>query len=161
VRAQVIELTAAGVGVRRIAEALSIAPQSVRAIRALAWKTGKLDHEKQRLGRDYLAVADLLRAEALERIEDIPPQVLLLASAQAADKGQLLTGGATERVERTARVVDLDALIAELPAASPVIEGASAPHKEPDAPADRKDLEADTATADQAQTDSPSDEDHA
>lgn len=129
-RDQILELTVAGVGVRRIASALDISPQAVRAVRASAWERGELDPLKERLGRQYLAAADLLRAEALERIEEIPPQVLLLASAQAADKGQLLTGGVTARVERVQAPADLHALIDALPvAADPVGPDGAPAHK--------------------------------
>ena len=128
-REQILELTAAGVGVKRIASALDLSPQAVRAVRASAWERGELDPMKERLGRQYLATADLLRAEALERIEDIPPQVLLLASAQAADKGQLLTGGATARIERAAQApADLHALIDALPVVSSPVEADGAAH---------------------------------
>ncbi len=129
-RSQILELTVAGVGVRRIAAALDVSPQAVRAVRASAWERGELDPLKERLGRQYLATADLLRAEALERIEEIPPQVLLLASAQAADKGQLLTGGVTARVERVQAPADLHALIDALPvAADPVGPDGAPAHK--------------------------------
>lgn len=117
VREQIIELTAAGVGAKRCASALGISPQAVRAVRASAWANGELDPMKERLGRQYLATADLLRAEAIERIDEIPAQVLLLASAQAADKGQLLTGGVTARIERVQVPADLSALIDALPVA--------------------------------------------
>lgn len=126
-RDQILELTVAGVGVRRIAAALDISPQAVRAVRASAWERGELDPLKERLGRQYLAAADLLRAEALERIEEIPAQVLLLASAQATDKGQLLTGGATARIERAAQApADLHALIDALPVAAIPVEASGA-----------------------------------
>lgn len=128
-RGQILELTAVGVGVRKVASALGISPQLVRAVRSSAWERGELDPLKQRLGRQYLAAADLLRAEALDRIEEIPAHVLLLASAQAADKGQLLTGGATARIERAAQApADLQELIDALPCeVSPVgAEGAPA-----------------------------------
>lgn len=49
-REQILELTAAGVGVKRCANALGISPQSVRAVRASAWERGELDPMKQRLG---------------------------------------------------------------------------------------------------------------
>jgi hypothetical protein len=114
-RVQVVELTVAGVGVKRTAAALGISPAAVRAVRARAWERGELDPMKQRLGRQYLATADLLPAEALERIDEIPAQVLLLASAQAADKGQLLTGGVTARVELVQVPADLHDLIDALP----------------------------------------------
>lgn len=115
-RGQILELTAVGVGVRKVASALGISAQLVRAVRSSAWERGELDPLKQKLGRQYLATADLLRAEALDRIEEIPAHVLLLASAQAADKGQLLTGGATARIERAAQApADLHALIDALP----------------------------------------------
>ncbi len=115
-RDQILELTAAGVGAKRIAAALDVSPQAVRAVRSVAWERGELDPLKQRLGRQYLATADLLRAEALERIDEIPAQVLLLASAQAADKGQLLTGGATTRIERACDApADLHEMIDALP----------------------------------------------
>ena len=131
-REQILELTAAGVGVKRCASALGISPQSVRAVRASAWERGELDPMKQRLGRQYLATADLLRAEAIERIDEIPAQVLLLASAQAADKGQLLTGGVTARVERVQVPADLGALIDALPRVGPE---ESAAHKGGELPA--------------------------
>jgi len=114
-REQIVELTACGVGAKRAAAALGISPQAVRAVRADAWARGELDPMKERLGRQYLATADLLRAEAIERIDEIPAQVLLLASAQAADKGQLLTGGVTARVERVQVPADLASLIDALP----------------------------------------------
>ena len=114
-REQIVELTACGVGAKRAAAALGVSPQVVRAVRADAWLRGELDPMKERLGRQYLATADLLRAEAIERIDEIPAQVLLLASAQAADKGQLLTGGVTARVERVQVPADLASLIDALP----------------------------------------------
>ena len=114
-REQIVELTACGVGAKRTAAALGISPQAVRAVRADAWCRGELDPMKERLGRQYLATADLLRAEAIERIDEIPAQVLLLASAQAVDKGQLLTGGVTARVERVQVPADLASLIDALP----------------------------------------------
>lgn len=122
-RESILELTAAGVGVKRIAGALQVSPQAVRAVRASAWQRGELDPMKQRLGREYLATADLLRAEAIERIDEIPAQVLLLASAQAADKGQLLTGGVTARVERVQVPADLGALIDALPVCAEEVSG--------------------------------------
>lgn len=111
-------MTAAGVGVKRIAEALSVSPQVVRAVRAHAWqRAAELAPLKERLGRDYLATAAELRAAALERIDEIPAHVLLLASAQAADKGQLLTGAPTARVEHVegARHADLNAWLDAIP----------------------------------------------
>ena len=115
-RETILELTIAGVGVKALARKLDISPQTVRAVRASEWARGQLDPLKQRLGREYLATADLLRAEAIERIDEIPAHVLLLSSAQAADKGQLLTGGATTRVERVLpAAADLHDLIDALP----------------------------------------------
>lgn len=130
-RSSILELTAAGVGVKRAAQALGISPQTVRAVRSSAWERGELDPMKERLGRQYLAAADLLRAEALERIDEIPAQVLLLASAQAADKGQLLTGGATARVERREVPTDLASLVDALPCVSPVGTEEGAANKGP------------------------------
>lgn len=123
-RETILELSICGVGAKAIARKLDISPQAVRAVRASAWQRGELDPLKQRLGREYLATADLLRAEALERIDEIPAHVLLLASAQAADKGQLLTGGATQRVERSTPVpADLNELIDALPCVAVPVEG--------------------------------------
>lgn len=114
-RERILELGLCGVGAKATARALEVSPQVVRAVRASAWKSGELAPLKERLGRDYLAVADLLRAEALERSDEIPAHVLLLASAQAADKGQLFTGGVTQRVETRAVPADLNELISALP----------------------------------------------
>lgn len=130
-RQTILELSIAGVGAKAIAKNLSVSPQTVRAVRASAWQRGELDPLKQRLGREYLATADLLRAEALERIDEIPAHVLLLASAQSADKGQLLTGGPTQRIESKAVPADLNDLIDALPVvSSPVGSGESAAQKE-------------------------------
>lgn len=129
-RESILELTAAGVGVKRTAAALQISPATVRAVRASAWERGELDPMKQKLGRQYLATADLLRAEALDRIDEIPANVLLLASAQAADKGQLLTGGVTARVERIQVPADLAELVDALPVeCTPVESGPGALNK--------------------------------
>lgn len=118
-RTAILEMTIAGIGAKSVAKALKISPQAVRAVRASAWHRGELDPLKQRLGREYLAAADLMRAEAMERVDEIPAHVLLLASAQAADKGQLLTGGATQRVEsREIPPSNLNDLIDALPVVS-------------------------------------------
>jgi len=138
-REQILELTACGVGAKRAAAALGISPQAVRAVRADAWARGELDPMKERLGRQYLATADLLRAEAIERIDEIPAQVLLLASAQAADKGQLLTGGVTARVERVQVPADLASLIDALP----VVAEEVSLHKAPPLPTLAVDIERD------------------
>ena len=115
-RAAILEMGVSGIGAKATAEALGVSPQVVRAVRASAWKTGELDPLKQRLGREFLAMADMLRAEAMERIDQIKPEVLLLAAAQATDKGQLLTGGATVRIVRGSDApADLNDMIAALP----------------------------------------------
>jgi hypothetical protein len=134
-RTSILEMTVAGIGAKSVAKALQISPQAVRAVRASAWQRGELDPLKQRLGREYLATADLLRAEALERIDEIPAHVLLLASAQSADKGQLLTGGATQRVETRPVPADLNDLIDALPVAAELVESGETATNKGDSPA--------------------------
>lgn len=129
-RETILEFTLAGIGAKATARKLGISPQTVRAVRASAWQRGELDPLKQRLGRDYLAIADLMRAEAMERVDEIPAHVLLLASAQAADKGQLLTGAPTARIEHSKPVPsDLNDIIDALPVLVPVVTEGDADQK--------------------------------
>ena len=123
-------LAEGAVGTRRIASMFGVSREAVRALRARAVQTGDLDQVKQRLGRSFLALAEAASDRMLDEIDEMPRASLPIVGGVATDKGQLLTGGVTARVERldglTAESVNalIDALPIEV-TASPVEPGAS------------------------------------
>lgn len=123
IRAAIVEDLALGKGVKRIAAQWQISPQVVRAIKAEAWRRGEVDPLKERLGRDLLALGDALRERVMDDIDKVPLQVAVLASAQAIDKGLLLTGAPTARVEvnHTLTVESVADYIESLPVCGPVM----------------------------------------
>lgn len=132
-RTSMLEALACGRGVKRVAEEFHVSPQVVRAIRQAAWVSGELTPLKERLGRDFLALADALRERVMENIDDVPLNMAVLASAQAADKGLLLTGAPTSRVhhDHTLTVASVTDYIEALPSATPVDAGERARQKDP------------------------------
>ena len=100
-------LAEGAVGSRRIALMFGVSREAVRALRMRAIQSGELDHVKQRLGRSMIALADAARERIIDEIDEMPRQSLPIIMGIATDKGQLLTGGVTARVER------LDGLTAE------------------------------------------------
>jgi len=100
-------LAEGAVGTRRIAAMFGVSREAVRALRARAVQTGDLDQIKQRLGRSFLALAEAASDRMLDEIDEMPRASLPIVGGVATDKGQLLTGGVTARVER------LDGLTAE------------------------------------------------
>lgn len=100
-------LAEGAVGSRRIALMFGVSREAVRALRMRAIQSGELDQVKNRLGRSMIALADAARERIFDEIDEMPRQSLPIIMGIATDKGQLLTGGVTARVER------LDGLTAE------------------------------------------------
>ena len=125
-RREAIVAACVHLGTRRVAEAFNVSREVVRVLRAEAVRTGKLDHLKEEMGRRALAVSD----RVLDRIEDevdrLPVQSLAITYGILKDKGLLLTGQPTSRVEHVKGLshADLNDMIDALPvAAQPVYEG--------------------------------------
>ena len=117
-------LAEGAVGTRRIAAMFGVSREAVRALRARAVQTGDLDHIKQRLGRSFLALAEAASDRMLDEIDEMPRASLPIVGGVATDKGQLLTGGVTARVERLDGLTaeSVNALIDALPCVSTPVE---------------------------------------
>lgn len=117
-------LAEGAVGTRRIAAMFGVSREAVRALRARAVQSGDLDHVKQRLGRSFLALAEAASDRMLDEIDEMPRASLAIVGGVATDKGQLLTGGVTARVERVDGLTadSVNALIDALPCVSSPVE---------------------------------------
>ncbi len=123
----------ATLGTRRVAEAFGVSREVVRVIRAEAIRDGKLDQLKEELGRRALSVADAVLDRIADEVDDLPRASLAVTYGILKDKGLLLTGQPTARVEHTVTHThaDLNDFIASLPAATPVSEGGNCAQKTP------------------------------
>lgn len=123
---------AVGLGVRTVAARCGRSPKLVRALRRQAEERGEIAPIKERLGRKALAISEDVLDELGEDIEKIPANVRALAFAQLVDKGMLLTGGATQRIEHVQSSDSPEAYsewMRSLVAAGPVVEGEICEHK--------------------------------
>lgn len=121
-----------GLGVRTVAARHGRSPKLVRALRRQAEERGEIAPLKERLGRKALAISEDVLDELGEDIEKIPANVRALAFAQLVDKGMLLTGGATQRIEHVQSADSPEAYgewMRSLVAAGPVVEGEVSVHK--------------------------------
>jgi len=118
-------------GTRRVAEAFGVSREVVRALRAEAIRTGKLDHLKEEMGRRALSAADKVLDRIEDEVDELPRSSLALTYGILKDKALLLTGQPTQRIEHTvgASHADLNAWLESLPVVSPVNPGVPAGHK--------------------------------
>ena len=72
----------------------------VRALRAQTVKSGELDQMKKVMAGEFFALADAARERLMDEIDKVPLATLYAAMGTAFDKGQILSGGVTQRVER-------------------------------------------------------------
>jgi hypothetical protein len=112
-------------GTRRVAEAFGVSREVVRALRAEAVRTGKLDQLKEETGRRALAASDRVLDRIEDEVDQLPRASLALTYAILQDKGLLLTGQPTARIEHTVTVThdDINAWVESLPTATPVSSG--------------------------------------
>ena len=123
---------AVGLGVRTVAVKHGRSPKLVRALRRQAEERGEIAPLKERLGRKALSISEDVLDELGEDIDKIPANVRALAFAQLVDKGLLLTGGATQRIEHVQSADSPEAYgewMRSLVAAGPVVEGEVSVHK--------------------------------
>lgn len=113
------------VGTRRAAEAFGVSREVVRALRSEAIRSGKLDQIKEETGRRALAAADRVMDRIEDEVDQLPRAGLALTYAILQDKGLLLTGQPTARIEHTVGTTheDINSLIESLPSANPVCGG--------------------------------------
>lgn len=123
----------ATLGTRRVAEAFGVSREVVRALRAEAIRSGKLDQIKEATGRRALAAADRVMDRIEDEVDQLPRASLALTYAILQDKGLLLTGQPTQRIEHTVGATheDINSLIESLPSANPVSEGDASGQKAP------------------------------
>lgn len=128
---QAIMRACVNLGTRRVAEAFGVSREVVRALRAEAIRSGKLDQLSEEFGRRALGAADRILDRIEDEVDQLPRASLALTYGILVDKGQLLAGRPTARVEHVASVdhADINALIESLPAAQPVVEGDARAHK--------------------------------
>lgn len=130
-RSAILNALAEGLGTRRVAAAFGVSREVVRALNRQALNSGELDHAKEELARDALDLARRTIDRIADEIDDMPRSSLPIVAGVMIDKAQLLSGGATARVERTSgeSVADIEAYLRGLPVAQPVVEGGGAGQK--------------------------------
>lgn len=123
-REQIVHACAT-LGTRRVADAFGVSREVVRALRSEAIRTGKLDQVKEAAGRRALAAADAILDRISDEIDELPKSALALTYGILQDKGMLLTGQPTARIEHTvgSSHAELNDWIESLPAANPVSAG--------------------------------------
>ena len=109
----------ATLGTRRVADYFGISREAVRALRTQAMRSGELGQAKQRMGRDFLALADAARERLLDQIDSVPLGQLAIVAGIATDKGLILSGEATARIEHQHTVTVSHADLADELAAFP------------------------------------------
>lgn len=121
-RAVILGALAEGQGTRTVAAAFGVSREVVRALRRQALESGELDQHKQRLGLDALSLAKECVDRIRDEIDEMPRASLPIIAGVMVDKAQILTGGATSRIERVDAPshADLNAWIDSLPRAEPV-----------------------------------------
>lgn len=119
-RDAVIEALAQGMAIRSIAGAYEISVNTVLTAKRIYGE--KIETEKQRLGRDCFDVARLAVERIRDEIQFMPRASLPIVAGIMAEKGLLLTGAPTARVEHIGlpTVASIADYINSLPAATPV-----------------------------------------
>jgi len=118
-------------GTRRVADAFGVSREVVRALRSEAIRSGKLDRLKEEMGRRALSAADRVLDRIEDEVDDLPLSSLALTYGILKDKGLLLTGQPTQRVEHISGPshADINDWLNSIPVVSPVNPGDSFPQK--------------------------------
>jgi hypothetical protein len=124
----VVRALGEGLGVRQIARAFGISTNTVLKV---SQRFGaEVETQKQSLGRDFLDVARLAVERMRDEMDSMPRQSLPIIAGIGIERGQLLTGAPTARVEHNhaLQVLSVADYIDSLPAASSVeVAGNAAP----------------------------------
>jgi hypothetical protein len=87
----------AGMSVRQICRAYNTSHHTVTAL--IRNRPELMERARDVTARNWKAIAAIGTAEILDRIPDMKDQGLVIMAAVATDKSELLSGGATQRVE--------------------------------------------------------------
>lgn len=98
-RDAVIEALAQGMSIRRIAAAYEISVNTVLTVKRI--HGAKIETEKQRLGLDCFDVARMAVERMRDEMQEMPRAGLAIVAGIMAEKGLLLTGAPTARIEHT------------------------------------------------------------
>ena len=124
----VVRALGEGLGVRQIARAFGISTNTVLKV---SQRFGaEVETQKQSLGRDFLDVARLAVERMRDEMDSMPRQSLPIIAGIGIERGQLLTGAPTARVEHNhaLEVLSVADYIDSLPAAPSVeVVGNDAP----------------------------------
>jgi hypothetical protein len=99
-RASILSAVAEGFGTRRVSAAFGVSREVVRALKRQAIGSGELDHVRKELAAEYFALAHAAVDRMRDEIEEMPRASLPIVAGVSTDKGQVLSGGVTSRVER-------------------------------------------------------------
>lgn len=124
----VIHALAEGMAMRRIAKAFGI---SVNTVIAVNRRFGsEVETQKKEVGMKCLAAGRLAVERIVEEIDSLPKASLPIVAGVMLDKGQLLTGGATHRLESVKTNLHLHADINDWVESLPCAERVEAEGKE-------------------------------
>jgi len=107
--AEVVNMLGQGCSIRSIKRRCKVHHRTIEAVRIREGET--IDTLRKRMGRSCFALANVV-LESLEEdvtAEILKPEAKAFAAGMLLDKGQLLSGGVTERVERV-QAPDTDAV---------------------------------------------------
>lgn len=96
-RAAIISALAEGLGVRQIARAFKVSPNTVLALRRNS--APDIDADKARAAGRFGDLRDLAVERMIEEIDSMPRQTLPIVAGIASDKHELLRGAPTARIE--------------------------------------------------------------
>jgi transposase-like protein len=154
--AAVLSALGEGLGTRQIARAFKISPNTVLRI---SRKFGEqIETLKESIGRDCLDVARLAVERMRDEIDEMPRASLPIVAGIMIERGQLLTGAPTARIEHDHKhtVADVADFIDSLPSVTPVISEKANDQKAIGAPVDLTALEVVDPLPDDADRDSQS-----
>lgn len=125
----VVEALAQGMSIRRIARAYEISVNTVLTVKRI--HGAKIETEKQRLGVACFDVARMAVERIRDEMDDMPKASLPIIAGIMTDKGLLLTGAPTVRIEHTSgpTVRSVAEYIDSLPVAAPVCTEEHSPQK--------------------------------
>lgn len=128
-RDAILRALAEGMGVRAIARAYEVSTNTVLA--ASRRFGGEIETLKEQLGRGCFDVARLAVERMRDEIDDMPKASLPIIAGVMIDKGQLLTGAPTMRVQHdhSVSVASVADFIDALPVAAPVNAGGEVAQK--------------------------------
>lgn len=117
----------AGMSVRQICRAFNTSHHTVTAL--IRNRPELMERARDVTARNWKTIAAIGTAEILDRIPDMKDQGLVIMAAVATDKSELLSGGATQRVEHVmAPAADAwESFVAGLKASGDVVDVAFQP----------------------------------